>query len=156
MKALDNAQFDDIKLLHRQVKSVLVDWAVAMLSQRIIKTNIGNSQCEAIAKQGTAQGGVLSALFWVLVVDELLHTLNQEHFQTIGYSDDLTIILQGADLVLLCDHMQLALQIVEQWCTQHVMKVNPNKTELIIFTHKRQTSGFKPLRLLATELVLTN
>ena len=155
--AFDNAQFDDIRnaLITRGVPSVLVDWSTSMLSQRVIQTKVGDSQCEAVAQQGTAQGGVLSALFWVLVVDELLTNLSQAHFDALGYSDDITIVLKGPRLDVLCEQMQLALRCVERWCTDRKMRVNPSKTELMIFTRKRKVEGILPIRLLMTELELT-
>ena len=98
---------------------------------------------------------MLSALFWVLVVDELISTLNQEHFDALGYSDDITIVLKGPRLDVLCEQMQLALRVVERWCIDRRMRVNPSKTELMIFTRKRKLEGFQPIRLLMTELVTT-
>ncbi len=152
--AFDNAQFDDIKraLVSKGVAPVLVDWSTAMLSQRCIQAQAGDAHCSAVVQQGTAQGGVLSALFWVLVVDELLHLLNQNGYATIGYSDDTTIILQGPDLGELCYQMQVALYMVEQWCKNRKMKINPGKTELMIFTRKRTCGGYRNITLHGTAL----
>ena len=152
--AFDNAQFCDIRnaLISRGVVPVLIDWTTAMLSQRIIRVKASESQCEALAGQGTAQGGVLSAIFFVLIIDELLCLLNKKQFYTVGYSDDTTIVLKGIDLGTLCDRMNIALRLVEQWCLKCKMKINAGKTELMVFTRKRTGWNPRTVRLCGTVL----
>jgi len=156
--AFNHARFEDVRkaLVKRKAEPVLVDWALAMLAQREICATAGDSSCKAIVNQGTAQGGVLSALFWVLVVDSLLTGLNRKHFFAQGYSDDITIVLKGIDLGVLCDRMKSALHVVQDWCTKSGMTVNPGKTELMIFTKKYKVTGFKPVKLCGKELQLAN
>jgi len=156
--AFNNCQFEDIReaLVQRGVQPIIVDWSIAMLSQRVVTAQIYDTSCTATVNQGTAQGGVLSALFWVLVIDELLKQLNQEHFFTLGYSDDTTIILRGIDLGVLCNRMQQALRMVEAWCIRRKMSINPGKTQLMTFTRKRSLAGYYPIRLRGVDLTLTN
>ena len=41
------------------------------------------------------QGGVLSPLLWNLTVDKLLWDLNEAGYYSIGFADDITIIIRG-------------------------------------------------------------
>ncbi|XP_044262788.1 uncharacterized protein LOC123010152 [Tribolium madens] len=70
------------------------------------------------------QGGVLSPLLWDVVVDSLLRRLNEAGFYTIGYADDLVILLTGRHEEVLCSLMQTALSVVEKWCTEHALSAH--------------------------------
>lgn len=155
--AFSNCSYRDIEraLVSRGVPSVLVGWSISLLAQRIVCTTAGDSTCNAVVNQGTAQGGVLSAIFFVLAIDELIQELNAVPFFTVGYSDDTTIILRGLDLGVLCAQMNRALRQVEKWCIKCEMKVNPVKTELMIFTRKRSIAGYQHVRLCGQRLQLS-
>ena len=93
--------------------------------------------------RGSPQGGVLSPTFWILVMDELISRLESEGFTVIGYADDLVVICKGKFLNTLCETTQRALKIIESWCTEIGLKVNPSKSEVMVFTNKRKMQGFK-------------
>ena len=86
--------------------------------------------------RGCPQGGVLSLLLSCLVADRLLRTLNEKGFFTQGYADDLAILIRGPFLEPLLELTQGALEVVERWCHETGLSVNPLKTGLVIFTHK--------------------
>jgi len=156
--AFDNAQFCDVKraLKGRGVCPVIQDWATNLLQQRAVLATAGTATCSALTTQGTAQGGVLSALWFVLVIDELLCRLNNQRYFTIGYSDDTTILLTGPDLGTLCELMQLALNSVQRWCAQSKMGISPEKTQMMLFTRKYKLQGLKTVRLAGVPLELVN
>ena len=156
--AFDNAQFVDIEraLKSRNVAPVIVDWAMNSLRQRTVQTTVGTCTRTALTTQGTAQGGVLSALWFVLVIDTLLCSLNDNRLFTIGYSDDTTILLRGQCLGTLCSQMQQALDIVSAWCRQAQMGISAEKTQLMLFTKKYRHKGLVPIRLQGHILEFTN
>jgi len=156
--AFDNAQFCDVKraLKDRGVCPVICDWASNLLQQRAVLGTAGTASCSALTTQGTAQGGVLSALWFVLVIDELLCRLNDQRYFTVGYSDDTTILLRGSDLGTLCEMMQLALNSVQRWCDQSKMGISPEKTQMMLFTHKYKPVGLKTVRLAGIPFMLVN
>ena len=45
--------------------------------------------------RGCPQGGVLSPLLWNLTMDELLWDLNEAGYYSIGFADDIAIIIRG-------------------------------------------------------------
>src|SRR5699024_8463551 len=121
--AFDKTTFVAIEraLVQRGVSATLSGWIRHMLEWRIIKTgdNSSNTGRMALVGRGCPQGGVLSPLLWNLVVDELLSLLNNSGFYTVGYADDLVILLTGNHKYMLCELMQTALHQVERWCQEN-------------------------------------
>ncbi|XP_011699563.1 PREDICTED: uncharacterized protein LOC105456897 [Wasmannia auropunctata] len=62
--------------------------------------------------------------------------LNDKGFESIGYADDLAILIRGPFLETLLELTQGALGMVEEWCRETGLSVNPKKTSLVIFTRK--------------------
>ncbi|XP_011698268.1 PREDICTED: uncharacterized protein LOC105456144 [Wasmannia auropunctata] len=62
--------------------------------------------------------------------------LNDKGFEAIGYADDLAILTRGPFLETLLELTQGALEVVEKWCRETGLSVNPKKTSLVIVTRK--------------------
>jgi len=62
-------------------------------------------------------GGVLSPLLWVLVVNKLLSLLEEAGIKVVAYADDVVSTLS-------------------RWTAVCGLGVNPEKTELVLFTRK--------------------
>ena len=75
-----------------------------------------------------------------MVVDSLVAELYDECIFTQGYFDDLTVLVRDKFESTLGDRMRTAIRIVERWCQERGLKVNPEKTDLILFS--RRLSGF--------------
>lgn len=50
--------------------------------------------------------------------------------------------------------MNSALRIVEKWCSDNGLSVNPQKTKLVLFTNKRKINKLNLPKLNGTKLVL--
>lgn len=59
-------------------------------------------------------------------------------FETVGYSDDIAIMVEGHEVQEVRRQMQRALDIVERWCERVKLSVNPDKTQCILFTKCRK------------------
>ncbi|XP_059062726.1 uncharacterized protein LOC131855467 [Achroia grisella] len=88
------------------------------------------------------------------VVNELIEELNDNDLYTVGYADDIAILITGNFEGTLCDRMREAFRLVERWCKNHELSVNPSKTELIMFTNKRAPGIFRTPKLFNTDLSL--
>ncbi|KAG7302910.1 hypothetical protein JYU34_012897 [Plutella xylostella] len=122
--AFDKTLFNSISnnLKNHDVDPVISAWITNMLKSRTVSfTSTNTIRCK-VAK-GCPQGGVLSPLLWVLVVNDLLCDLNNKGFTTIAYADDITILIGGLFVNTLCERMQLALNIIEEWCHKHELSV---------------------------------
>lgn len=123
-----------------------------MLTNRTITVQTNNHNITVLATRGTPQGGVLSPLLWIIIMNKLLQKLHADGFKAIGYADDLTVINQGKYLNTLCDRNQAAVRIVETWCNEVGLKVNPEKSDCIVFTKKRKMDGFKFPKIFGAEI----
>ncbi|MCP3666940.1 MAG: hypothetical protein GY696_31350 [Gammaproteobacteria bacterium] len=156
--AFDNAAFDVIEdtLRERGVHSVAARWIGNLLRCRIVHGSVGDSTVRVAVKKGTPQGGVLSPLLWDLVVDSLLRRLEGRGIYVQFYSDDGVLLVSGLYLDVVCSIMQQALATVQQWCEEQGLSVNPQKTEMVLFTHKRKIQDFRAPRLYGAQLQLTS
>lgn len=62
--------------------------------------------------------------------------------KALGYSDDLTVICRGKHLNTLSDLTQRGVKITEKWCNEVGLTVNPNKSEIVIFTKNWELVSF--------------
>ena len=154
--AFDNASFDSIQraLEAKGVSPLVTGWIACMLRTRRVRASAGDSSVEVEVSQGCPQGGVLSPLLWCLVVDSLLEKLNEARYYCQFYSDDGAIVIVGQFLEVVCQVMNSAFRILEEWCGENGLSVAPQKLELVLFTHRRKLDGFKAPRLFGTPLEL--
>ena len=109
-----------------------------MLSNRIITVQLNSRSARAVAARGCPQGGVLSPLLWSLVVDGLLVELNSIGIYTQAYADDVVVLCPGPVVRDLRGPMNRALSVIDRWCRDEGLGVNPDKVELVLFTRKRK------------------
>src|SRR5690606_1436618 len=85
--------------------------------------------------------GVLSPLLWCLVADEIIKTLNGMGAFTIGYADDIAVIIEGRYPDTVSELMQAAVSTLENWCLEKELSINPLKAEVMAFTRLRRLEG---------------
>ncbi len=74
-----------------------------------------------------------------MVVDSLLLKLNVVGYTVQAYADDLAIVIQSKYLGTGANLMQGSLRVVDDWCMTKRLSINPEKTEVLLFTRKRKT-----------------
>lgn len=138
--AFDNTSTRSIvsKLVSRGVEKTIVRWVSNELSSRRAQASLCGSVLEVKTQRGCPQGGILSPNLWNLVVDDLLAELNEQGLYAQGYADDIVILIRGKHMATCLELMQRALSIVEKWCKEEGLKVNPLKTVMVPFTRKRK------------------
>src|SRR6195952_5575990 len=90
-----------------------------------------------------------------MLADNLIRSLNTKGYYAIGYADDICILITGKFENILCSLMQSALKIVEKWCKDTELSVNPFKTEMVLFTRKTKIEELKLPSLFGTSLSLS-
>jgi ribonuclease HI len=155
--AFDNTGFDSIKRVaqKRGIHPEMVNWITHMLESRIVTASLNDAETAVKTTRGCPQGGVLSPLLWCLVVDGLLLSLEQQGFETIGFADDLVIMVRGKDDRTISRRLQTALNITWDWCVKEGLSVNPTKTIVVPFT-RRHAPTFEALRLNGIQIELSN
>jgi retron-type reverse transcriptase len=127
-----------------------------MLHFQSVQVKIRGGNVRTLVNRGCPQGGVLSPLLWIMVVDGLLRRLYNAHYQAQGYADDVVLLQKGKFISMLCDRMQGALNCVENWCRDKGLSVNADKTTMVFFMNNRKIGGFYNPRLFGTELRMTD
>lgn len=120
----------------------------------MISASLGDTSITITAAKGCPQGGVLSPLLWLLVVDSLLRKLTQLGYEVIGYADDVVLTIRGKYDGTLSDRLQSALNCTLSWCEQQGLTINPNKTVIIPFTNRRK-HDLRPPTLKGTQLTFS-
>lgn len=156
--AFNNVKTDSMidSLNRKGVHPLLVNWISFMLRNRVIHANFGNSSEVGYARNGTPQGGILSPLLWLLVMDDLLQELTEAGYHIVCYADDLAILATGKFENTLAELMQSALTIVRRWATKNGLRINPGKTELCLFTKKRRIPNINLPKIDDIRLTLTD
>jgi hypothetical protein len=114
-----------------------------MLGNRKITATLAGETLEGSVTRDCPQGGVLSPLLWSLVVDEPIGGLNGNGYFTLGYADDIAILIHRKFPNTVSELLQEALSLVQQWCNRTQLSINPQKIVIVPFTRKRDLRGLK-------------
>lgn len=125
-------------LYEHDVPSLLSEWIRFVLRHRTITMNLCGETLGVTTARGCPQGGVLSPLLWNLVVDTLLCALNGNGYFSVGFADDIAIIIRGKFPLIVSQVLQMALEKVEAWCKRNKLTVNPSKSVVVPFTRRRE------------------
>jgi len=52
----------------------------------------------------------------------------------------------------LCDRAQDGLKLIETWCKEHSLSINPDQTEMVLFSRKTSLLGLKPPEIFRDKL----
>ena len=125
-----------------------------LLVNRKIKAEWGDSIKISCVNRGTPQGGVLSPLLWLIVVNELLLLLESEGCNIIAFADDIALLVKGKFPNSLCEILQNLLRIIDNWASTCGLSVNPDKTQLVLFTRKYKPPSLKLPKIRGNSLIL--
>lgn len=151
--AFDNTSFVSICEAARGfgVEDSVTNWIHCMLRTRTVTAGLRESTASALVKKGCPQGGVTSPILWVMVIDGLLAELERLGVMVVGYADDVAMLVIGTHPGEMSWKMQRALDHVQTWCTSKSLRVNPGKTEMVLFTNRRKLR-VSPPSIFGTEL----
>jgi ribonuclease HI len=127
---------------------IMVRWIEKALLTRNVTAESQGVSVTSLVTRGTAQGGVLSAIVWNMTIDGIL-TKIQEAVPSVhkqAYSDDISILATGFDPCTVRDRAEQALHAAATWCQEQGLRVNPSKTEVVLFTF-RKSVRFPELKL---------
>ena len=67
----------------------------------------------------------------------MLLELRNRGFYVQAYADDLAVLVTGADMLWIRGMAQKAINIATNWALDQELQFSSKKTEIILFTHKR-------------------
>ena len=127
--------------------------------------NEGNSSAFFSSKTGVRQGGKLSPLLFSIYLNDVEQYLTENGCTNIDFGRDeqlctmlkLFVLLYADDMVLIADSpakLQSSLDVLESYCDLWKLKVNVDKTKVVIF-RKRKTKNQPIFRYKGKELEIT-
>ena len=140
-----------LALQQYDVNPTLSSWVTGMLSKREVLIIVGGIEIEVVVDRGCP---VFCPVLWNTVIDSLIRRLNDLGYHTIGYTDDLTILLTGKYVDALRKIMQAVITIVEESCSKHTLSENREKTKLIMITRRRKIGTLQRPKIFKTSLQL--
>uniref|UniRef100_A0AC35G4Z6 Reverse transcriptase domain-containing protein n=1 Tax=Panagrolaimus sp. PS1159 TaxID=55785 RepID=A0AC35G4Z6_9BILA len=130
-----------------KIRGKLLKLIICFLEHRrfLVKVNGVHSDTEE-ATSGAPQGGVLSAVLFIIFFQKLSEVLNEEEIKKFTkhykFADDLKLknsyFLEEFDR----SHMQKALDLVSAWCNENSMSVNAAKTVHVQYGSKNSEAKF--------------
>ena len=137
------------KLLRRNLPPVVVRALLAWYLQQKVSVRWNKSSSDKFSiSNGVRQGGVLSPILFTIYLDDLLLELERagvgcywrHHFVgAVGYVDDIALLAPSLSA------LWIMLETCTRYASLHSLIFNPNKTQLIKFSHPSAFSVDSPL-----------
>ena len=82
---------------------------------------------------------MISPLLWNIAINPLLLKLSEEECRASAYAVDVAITISGGYKDTIRDLMQHALHTTVTWANDVGLGINPDRTEVVIFSQKHTT-----------------
>ena len=123
------------------VSGVVLNWFKSYLSERVQCIKIGSILSDAKMLYGVPQGSVLGPILFSLYTTPLSKVIqNHPGISFQFYADDtqLYVHLTHKNVASALDKLSHCLEDVKRWLCTNKLKLNPDKTEFIVFGSKSQ------------------
>ena len=154
-KAFDNVWHNGLryKIYQLGLPTKLCRWLSDFLAGRVIQVKIeGLLSPKVYTKAGVPQGFNLSPLLFLIYVNDML---NPSHHQTnkSQLADDAGQWAVSKNTDLAAEYLQRDLDKLARWCAKWRIKLNPEKTKVVIFSKSRSAVRAEPALSLYGDLL---
>ena len=132
-----------IALYNKGCPIILIKLIFNFLTNRKACFYLNGSTLSTPVTKGCPQGSILSPLLWNVYVDEIFRLPLPSGMRIFGFADHIAIWKTEANVVNLQQNLQKAIDSILQWGKKQRLTFSENKTEMIIFTRKRNQNGTK-------------
>ena len=137
--AFDNVTFRSFvaALQGLGMSKIFTSWIETLLRHRTVRVELYGDKVKREVVKGNPQDGILSPFLWNCVLNSLLLELRSRGFNVQAYANDLAVLVTGADMLWIRGMAQKAINIATNWASDQELQFSSKKTEIILFTHKR-------------------
>lgn len=143
-KAFDTVDHNTLlsKLKHYGIRGVPFNWFKSFLFSRTQYVTIsGHKSSVKKISNGVPQGSVLGPLLFLLYINDLNNAI---HYSTIShFADDTSLFHSNKSLKSMTKKVNLDLKSLCHWLSANKISLNADKTEFILFRHKRKVINFE-------------
>ena len=135
-KAFDNVWHNGLryKIFQLDLPTKMTRWLSDFLVARLIQVNVNNFFSNQInPKMGVPQGSVLSPLLFLIYVNDLLAPHHNQNSLS-QFADDTAQWAFSLNVRFAAKLLQQDLLKLAMWCAKWRIKLNPEKTKVIIFS----------------------
>lgn len=132
--AFNNLWWPDIiqELKNSGISNDMVGLIQDYLLGRSVMIRTTSGQVVREVNKGCPQGSLIGPLMWNLVFDGLLRKLEEAGYKVTAYADDGAILIEGNTKKDLQEAGQVAINIIDDWCEAHKMKLSKEKTVMML------------------------
>ena len=123
--------------LHTKVTRWLSDFPVG----QVIQVNVNGFLSDKTIS-GVPQGFVLNLLFFLIYVNDLPNSHHRQNSKS-QFADDIALWAASKNVQFAAKFLSKDLRKLAKWCAKWRIKLNPGKTEVIIFSRSSLAGNFK-------------
>ena len=141
-KAFDTINHEKllIKLKNLGLDEKSLSWIESYLKNRKQKTKFKfYTSTEENITTGVPQGSILGPLLFISYTNDLAENFPEHLCKLLSYADDSTFIVSATSPAELKNKIKLTLEIAQNWFEKNDMRINTDKTEILIFKHHKNT-----------------
>ena len=146
-KAFDNVWHNELryKIFMLDLPTKMTCWLPDFLISRIIQVNVNGFLSDKVSPlAGVPQGSVLSPLLFLIYVNDLPnpHLRQNSKFQ---FADDTALWAASKNVQFAAKLLRKDLRKLAKWCAKWRIKLNPEKTKVIMFSRSSLARNSEPI-----------
>ena len=148
-KAFDNVWHNGIFMLDLPTK--MTRWLSDFLVGQVIQVNVNGFLSDKISHiAGVPQGSVLSPLLFLIYVNDLPNPHHRQNSKS-EFADNTALWAAGKNVEFSATRLCKDLRKFPKWCAKWRIKLNPEKTKVIIFSRSPLARKSEPILKLYSE-----
>lgn len=136
--AFDNAWWPALKhqLALRKCPKNIYALVCSYLQDRKIMVNYARATSQRETTKGCVQGSIGGPTFWNIILDPLLHKLEDEGVYCQAFADDVVLVFSGHTIGWMEESANSTLETIVEWGVQNKLKFAAHKTNAMLLTKK--------------------
>ena len=146
-KAFDNVWHNGLryKIFMLDLPTKMTRWLSDFLVGRVIQVNVNGFLSDKISPiAGVPQGSVLSPLLFLIYVNDLPNPHQRQDSKS-QFADDTALWAASKNVQFAAKRLCKDLRKLAKWCAKWRIKLNPEKTKVIIFSRSPLARKSKPI-----------